>query len=173
MGRGWSSPIVAQGRVYVTDVEVAGHTAWERVLCFDETTGKRLWSHPYAVNYPDWAFDPAAGGPRATPILQDGRVFTLGALGQLFCLDAIKGRVVWEKSLAKEYGVKEFTGITASPLIDDKLLILYICGKPAACVVALDKKSGREAWKALDDSFTYSSPIILYAGGRKQLIVWA
>ena len=172
VGRGWSSPIVAQGRVYVTDVEVAGHTAWERVLCFDETTGKRLWSHPYAVNYPDWAFDPAAGGPRATPILQDGRVFTLGALGQLFCLDAIKGRVVWEKSLAKEYGVKEFTGITASPLIDDKLLILYICGKPAACVVALDKKSGREAWKALDDSFTYSSPIILYAGGRKQLIVW-
>src|SRR6266536_3158866 len=90
----------------------------------------------------------------------------------LFCLEANKGVVVWEKSLAKEYGVKEFTGITASPLIEDKLLILQICAKPTACVVAFDKNSGKEAWRALDDSFTYSSPIILTAGGRKQLIVW-
>jgi outer membrane protein assembly factor BamB len=172
VGRGWSSPVVAQGRVYVTDVELTPPTGRERVLCFDEANGKLLWSHPYAVGYPDWAFDPNAGGPRATPILRGGRLFTLGALGHLFCLDAVKGEVVWEKSLAKEYGVKEFTGITASPLIEDELLILYICGQPAACVVALEKNSGKEAWKALDDSFTYSSPIILTAGGRKQLIVW-
>jgi len=172
VGRGWSSPVVSQGRVYVTDVELTRPKARERVLCFDESTGKLLWSHPYAVDYPDWAFDPNAGGPRATPIIRDGKVFTLGALGQLFCLDAVKGEVVWENNLAKEYQVKEFTGITASPLIEDELLILYICGKPAACVVAFDKHSGKEAWKALDDSFTYSSPIIITAGGRKQLIVW-
>src|SRR5207247_2886 len=143
----WSSPIVSRGRVYVTDVEIAGDTARERVLCFDEAIGKLRWRQQYAADYPDWAFDPNAGGPRATPIIRDGRLFTLGALGHLFCLDAVKGKVVWKKSLAKEYGVKEFTGITASPLIEDKLLILYICGKPAACVVALDKNSGREAWK--------------------------
>jgi outer membrane protein assembly factor BamB len=170
--RGWSSPIVAQGRVYVTDVELADHKARERVLCFDEATGKLLWRHGYAAEYPDWAFDPSAGGPRATPILRAGRLFTLGALGDLFCFDAVKGKVVWQKSLARDYEVKEFTGITASPLIEDDLLILYICGKPAACVVALDRNSGKEAWRALDDSFTYSSPIILTSGGRKQLIVW-
>jgi len=79
VGRGWSSPIVAQLRVYVTDVELDGQTARERVLCFDEVTGKLLWSHLYSVNYPDWAFDPAAGGPRATPIFREGRLFTLGA----------------------------------------------------------------------------------------------
>jgi outer membrane protein assembly factor BamB len=124
------------------------------------------------VDYPDWAFSPDAGGPRATPIIRDGKLFTLGAMGHLVCLDAIKGNAVWGKNLAKEYQVKEFTGITASPLIDDELLILYICGKPAACVVAFDKNSGKEAWKALDDSFTYSSPIVLTAGGRKQLVVW-
>ena len=172
VGRGWSSPVVAQGRVYVTDAQVARPTAKERVLCFDEATGKLRWSHPYAVDYPDWAFDPNGGGPRATPIIRDGKLFTLGALGDLFCLDAVKGDVIWEKSLAKEYGVKEFTGITASPLIEEGLLILQICAKPAACVVAFDKNSGKEAWKALDDSFTYSSPIVLTAGGRKQLIVW-
>src|SRR5262249_43308183 len=70
------------------------------------------------------------------------------------------------------YQVKEFTGITASPLIEGRFLILYICGKPAACVVALDMDSGREAWRALDDSFTYSSPIVVTDSGRRQLIVW-
>jgi outer membrane protein assembly factor BamB len=100
VGRGWSSPVVAQGRVYVTDVQLARPTAKERVLCFDEANGKLLWTHQYAVGYPDWAFDPNAGGPRATPIIRDGTVFTLGALGHLFCLDAAKGRVLWEKSLA-------------------------------------------------------------------------
>jgi outer membrane protein assembly factor BamB len=172
VGRGWSSPVVAQGRVYITDAQVVRPTAKERVLSFDEATGKLLWSHQYAVNYPDWAFDPNAGGPRATPIIRDGRLYTLGALGHLFCLDAAKGKVVWERSLAKDYGVKEFTGITASPLIEDELLILQICAKPAACVVAFDKNTGKEVWKALDDSFTYSSPIILAAGGKQQLIVW-
>jgi outer membrane protein assembly factor BamB len=172
VGRGWSSPVVAQGRAYVTDVELKPPTASERVLCFDQVNGQPLWSHQYAVNYPDWAFSPDAGGPRATPIVRDGKLYTLGALGHLFCLDAASGFVVWEKSLAKEYGVKEFTGITASPLIDEQLLILFICGTPDACVVALDRNSGKEAWRALADSFTYSSPIVLTVGGRKQLIVW-
>jgi outer membrane protein assembly factor BamB len=172
VGRGWSSPVVAQNRVYVTDVLLTPPTAKERVLCFDEANGTLLWTHPYAVDYPDWAFDPNAGGPRATPIAQNGRLFTLGALGDLFCLNAATGDVVWEKNLAKEYGVREFTGITASPLIEDDLLILQICAKPNAGVVAFDKNSGQEAWRALDDSFTYSSPIILTAGGRKQLVVW-
>jgi outer membrane protein assembly factor BamB len=172
VGRGWSSPIVAQGRVYLTDVELAPPSPRERVLCFEEASGRLLWSHPYAVDYPDWALTPDTGGPRATPIIRDGRLFTLGALGDLFCLDAAKGEVVWKKNLAKDYQVKEFTGITASPLIENELLILYLCGKPAACVVAFDRDSGKEAWRALDDSFTYSSPITLAAGGRRQLIVW-
>ncbi|MEK7677560.1 MAG: PQQ-binding-like beta-propeller repeat protein [Verrucomicrobiota bacterium] len=164
VGRGWSSPVVAQGRVYITDVELVGPTARERVLCFAEATGKLLWSHRYAVDYPDWAFDPNAGGPRATPIIRDGKLFTLGALDHLFCLDAVRGEVVWQKNLAKEYQVKEFTGITASPLIEDELLILQICAKPAACVVAFDKNSGKEAWKALDDSFLSNTSTALLRG---------
>jgi outer membrane protein assembly factor BamB len=99
-------------------------------------------------------------------------LFALGALGHLACLEAVTGTVVWENDLAREYQVKEFTGITASPLIEEDLLILYQCGKPAACVVAFDTASGKQVWKALDDPFTYSSPIILTAGGKKQLIVW-
>jgi outer membrane protein assembly factor BamB len=136
VGRGWSSPVVAQGRVFVTDVELKAPDAWERVLCFDETTGKPLWTHRYTVKYPDWAFSPTGGGLRATPIIRDGRIYTLGALGDLFCFDAATGNVVWQKSLAN------------------------------------DKNSGAEVWRALDDAFTYSSPIVITAGGQRQLIVW-
>jgi len=84
----------------------------------------------------------------------------------------VKGDVVWEKSLAKEYGLEPFSGITASPLIEDGLLILYLCGKLGACVLAFEKNSGKEVWRALDDSFTYSSPIVITAGGKRQFIVW-
>lgn len=172
VGRGWSTPVVAQSRVYVTDVQVNKPAAKERVLCFAEATGRLLWRHEYPVDYPDWAFNPNAGGPRATPIVHEGKVYTLGAMGHLFCLGAARGEVIWEKSLAKEYQVKEFTGITASPLIDGQHLILYICGQPEACVIALDRYTGRQAWKALNDSFTYSSPIVLTAGGQRQFVVW-
>jgi outer membrane protein assembly factor BamB len=172
VGRGWSSPIVAGNRVWLTDAEVVDSKARERVLCFDETSGNLLWTHRYDVSYPDWALGPDGGGPRATPIFQDGRVYTLGALGDLICLNANTGEIDWSKSLAKEYDVKEFSGITASPLIEGSLLILYICGKPDACVVALNKDTGAEAWRSLDDMFSYSSPIVISAGGQRQLIVW-
>ena len=172
VGRGWSSPVVARGRVYLTDVEVAGAVATERVLCFDEATGEVVWAHKYTAAYPEWALGADGGGPRATPLVSDGRVYTLGATGRLFCLDAGNGEVVWEKDLAKEYGSEPFSGITTSPLVEGELLILFTFRKPGACVVALDRKTGKEAWRALDESFTYSSPIVVAAGGQKQLIVW-
>jgi outer membrane protein assembly factor BamB len=75
------------------------------------------------------------------------------------------------KNLDKDYQVQEFS-CRASPMIEGDRLILFIGGKPEACVVALDKNSGKEAWKALDDSVTNSSPIVVTAGGKRQLIVW-
>src|SRR5262245_19804565 len=70
VGRGWSSPVVVQGRVYLTDAQVARPVAREQVLCFDATNGEVIWRHSYAVDYPEWAFDPNAGGPRSTPIVR-------------------------------------------------------------------------------------------------------
>ena len=172
VGPGWSSPVVADGRVYVTDVELHPPAATERVLCFQERDGKPLWTHRYAVAYPDWAMDGKAGGPRATPIVRDRKLYTLGATGHFSCLEAGGGNVVWSKNLAADYGVQEFSGITSSPLIEGDLVILYLCGKPDACVVAFDRNTGKEAWRALNDAFTYSSPIIVTGGGKRQLIVW-
>jgi outer membrane protein assembly factor BamB len=173
IGYGLSSPVIAEGRVYLADAKLEKPKARERLHCFDEKTGKLLWTHAYDVSYPDWAFDPTQKpGPNSTPVVKDGKIYTLGMMGDLFCLDAIKGTVIWQKNLMKEYGSKEFTGTTPSPLIEDNLLILAPGIQPGACVMAFDKDTGREVWRVLDDHWTYSSPIVITAGGHRQLIVW-
>jgi outer membrane protein assembly factor BamB len=171
-GWGFSSPVVAQGRVYLADSEVVKPTARERIRCFDEATGKPLWAHAYEVAYEDWAFDPKQEiGPVATPVVENGKVYTLGRVGHLFCFDARKGDVLWQRRLDKDYQVAFAPG-APSPLIEGTLLILFVGGKPGACVVALNKDTGAEAWKALDESLTFSSPIVIASGGKRQLIVW-
>jgi outer membrane protein assembly factor BamB len=175
VGFGWSSPVVAKGRVYLTDSELKKPKAKERVHCFDEKTGKRHWTHSYEVIYPDWAFTPRQEGrPTATPIVQGGKLYTLGSKGDLHCFEAMKGALLWKRNLEKDYQVQEFA-FNASPLIEGGLLILCIGSYPGtnpSWVLALDKNSGKEVWKAANDGLTSSSPIVITAGGKRQLIVW-
>jgi outer membrane protein assembly factor BamB len=172
VGWGWSSPVVAKGRVFVADSLVVEPKPKERLHCFDESTGTALWTHEYEVAYPDWAFDPKQEmGPVATPLVQDGKVYTVGRLDHLYCLDARTGAVIWKRNLEMEYHAELSPG-TPSPLVEGNLLILFVGGKPGACVVALDKDSGKEVWKALDETITPSSPIVITSGGKRQLIVW-
>ena len=95
----------------------------------------------------------------------------MGANGYVHCLDAITGRVIWEKNLWQEYTVEEM-GCRPSPLIEGSLLIVFTGAKPGATVLALEKQTGKEVWKALDDHASNSSPILITSGGRRQLIVW-
>ncbi len=173
VGAGLSSPIVSDGRVIVCDSERKKPQAWERVRCFDEKTGKPLWTHSDEVSYPGWAFDDPnnPAGPDATPIAAGGKVFALGKNAHLVCLDIRDGAVLWHRDLMKDYGLTEFSGTTPSPLIEGNLLILAGGGQPDASVIALDKDNGKEVWRALDDKWTYSSPIVITAGGKRQLIV--
>jgi outer membrane protein assembly factor BamB len=89
----------------------------------------------------------------------------------LHCLDVKNGQVVWKRNLAQTYQVQE-SDTYSSPLIEADKLILSIGGKPSASVLALDKRTGQEIWKALDDPACPSSPIVISAGGIRQLIVW-
>jgi outer membrane protein assembly factor BamB len=170
VGPGWSSPVVARGRVYLTDMRLEKPRAWERIRCFKESTGKPLWSYASEVVYPEWAFIPEhGGGPAATPIVEKGRIYSLGRSGKVDCLDARNGKVIWEKQLKYEIGE---LSCRASPLIEGNLLILFTGAKPGACVIALDKKTGKEVWKSLDETVSNSSPLVIVAGGKRQLIVW-
>jgi outer membrane protein assembly factor BamB len=172
VGWGFSSPVVAQGRVYLSDAEVTPAKSKERLHCFDEATGKPLWTRAYEVTYPVWALDPKQeSGPVATPIVHDGKVYSLGRLGQLTCLDARDGQVLWQRNLEADYKVGWSPG-APSPLVEGDLLIAFIGGKLGAAVVAFHKDTGKEAWKALDESLTFSSPIVVAAAGTRQLIVW-
>lgn len=172
VGWGFSSPVIARGRVYLADSELDVPQAQERLRCWDEVTGQPLWSHAVDVKYEDWAFDPAQEiGPVATPIVQNGKVYTLGRVGNLDCLDARTGEILWQRNLVQDYQVAFAPG-APSPLIEGDQLILFAGGKPDACVIALNKETGKECWKALEESLTFSSPIVITSGGSRQLIVW-
>ncbi len=190
LGGGYAGPAVANGKVYVTDRTlglgarnpsnqfstnaIAGR---ERVLCLDAATGKVIWKHgydcTYAISYPY--------GPRCTPVVSGGKVWTLGAMGDLLCLDAEKGTVLWQKNLPAEYGATvPMWGYSAHPLLDGDKLITLAGGK-GSVVVALDKDTGKEKWRALsmaknpsppNHEIGYCPPVIFQVGKARQLIVW-
>jgi len=142
------------------------------VRCFDAASGKVLWTYAYEVDYPDWAYNAEQnGGPVATPTVVDGKVYALGGNGDALCLNAATGDLLWHRDLAKDDAAAEL-GCRPSPLVDGDRVILCIGGKPGACVVALDLNTGRDVWKALDEPVANSSPILIAAGGQRQLIVW-
>lgn len=172
-GGGFSSPVISGGRVYLIDAELQQPRAWERIRCFDARTGVELWTYRYEVHYDEsWFREGMKDGPRATPILRDGKLYSIGSDTDLVCLDARDGARIWHKTLHKDYELGDHRCITPSPLIEGHLLI-QVCGaKPNACVLAFDKDTGKEVWRALEDRWTYSSPILIQAGGQKQLIVW-
>jgi len=169
IGGGYSGPTVAAGRVYLTD-RLAEPKSVERVLCFDRKTGKRLWVYPYDCPYGRQSYPT---GPRAAVSIDDGRAYALGTTGWLHCLDAATGKLIWRKDLKAEYRIRvPIWGIAAAPLVDGEKVILLIGGADGACVVALDKKTGEQKWRALDDRASYSAPIIVRQAGRRVLVCW-
>jgi outer membrane protein assembly factor BamB len=173
VGGGFSSPVVAQGRVFVSDVELIKPSPRERVHCFDEKTGKVLWVFGYKENYLEWTFVPERGaGPTATPIVEHDRIYVVGAYGYVHCLDVKTGRVIWEKNIGHEYEVAEMS-CRPSPLIEGPLLVVFTGAKPGASVMALEKQTGKEVWKALDDHVSSSTPIVITLADKRQLIVWS
>jgi outer membrane protein assembly factor BamB len=172
VGGGWASPVVSQGRVFVLDVQLTQPTSRERLHCFDEKTGRVLWTFVYETHYAEWTFVPERGaGPTATPIIEDGRIYTVGAYGFVHCLDLKTGKVIWKKDIGRDYTVEEMS-CRPSPLIEGSLLIVFTGAKPGAAVMALDKLTGKEVWKTLSDHVSNSSPIVITSSGRRQLIVW-
>jgi outer membrane protein assembly factor BamB len=154
IGEGFSGPVVAGGRLIlfhrVGDEEV--------VESFNAADGKPQWKTAYATNYRDSYGK--GNGPRATPTVAGDRVYTLGADGVLQCLKLDNGDKVWRKALRDEYKIgKSFFGIGTSPLVEGDRVLVNVGGKNGAGVVAFARDSGKEAWKAVDQDASYSSPV--------------
>ena len=165
---GYSQPTVADGRVYVTD-RLDDREEIERVHCFDFNTGKQIWSYHYPVEYTVGY----KSGPRAAVLIDEGRAYSLGGMGHLYCFDARSGEVIWKRDLATEYHIEmPRWGLAASPLIEGGSLFLQIGGQPDACVVSLDKYTGKELWRAIDDDASYIAPIMIDQAGQRVLVVY-
>jgi len=182
IGAGYSGPAVVGDRVYVTDRQLASGESNpdnpfdrssvagnERVLCLNAADGSILWKHEYECEYTI----SYASGPRTTPVVADGKVYTLGAEGHLFCLDAEDGSVVWSHELKDKYDIPSpVWGFSSSPLLDGDRLICLVGGR-GSVAVAFDKNTGEEIWSALAAAEPgYAPPMIYELGGRRQLIIW-
>jgi outer membrane protein assembly factor BamB len=182
IGAGYSGPAVAGGKAYITDrmlpprgtnsanpFDKRSIPGLERVLCLDESDGKIIWRHeydcPYNVSYP--------AGPRATPLIAQGKVYTLGTEGHLFCFRAATGKELWSRQFKEDFGIETpLWGFSAHPLLDGNKLICLVGGK-GSVAVAFDKETGKELWRALSAREPgYCPPMIYTAAGKRQLIIW-
>ncbi|MCF7973003.1 MAG: PQQ-like beta-propeller repeat protein [Phycisphaerae bacterium] len=169
VGTGYNGPTVAKGRVYVMD-RLTDPSETERILCLDAQTGQTLWDHAYACPYRNIQYK---AGPRASVTIDEDRAFSVGAMANMICLNAISGDLIWERDLKLDYQPKvPIWGFSASPLIYRSLVIVQVGGRDNACLVALDKATGKEVWRQLDSLASYSSPIIMTQANQDVLVCW-
>ena len=167
LGAGYNGPTVANGRVYVMDY--SKEKARERVLCLDWQTGAPRWAFDYPCSYSDFTYE---AGPRASVTIHEGRAYALGAAGNLHCLDADTGEVLWAHDLRSEYKIRmPRWGIAAHPLIESGVMITQIGGAGEACVVAFDAKTGEERWKSFPDEASYAPAIAIEQAGRRLVVM--
>ena len=163
--QGFSGPVVASGKV------ILFHRMENKEIidCLEAQTGKAVWKFDYPTAYrDDFGFDE---GPRATPAIADGRVYTYGAEGELNCTDFATGKSVWRVNARKEFQApKGFFGIACSPLIEGNAVMLIVGGREKAGVVAFDKSNGKILWRATDDEASYASPRAATVAGRRYVL---
>jgi outer membrane protein assembly factor BamB len=173
---GYAGPVVANGKVYLFDYEVTEGTVEnnpgrpvalkgrERVHCIDAATGDVVWTQgdevDYYVSYP--------GGPRATPCVDGNHVYTLGTEGDLTCRRTSDGEVVWHVNYLEKFGTSTpIWGHSSCPLVVGDLVLTMVGGEGTA-VVAFDKATGEEAWRALSSTEPgYASPVAVELDGRQ------
>jgi outer membrane protein assembly factor BamB len=164
VGEGYSSPVVAGGRVVlfhrVGDEEV--------VQCLDAATGKESWKHTTPTSFRDRLGK--GDGPRSTPCVAGGKVYTLSPGGLLLCLNLEDGKKAWQRALLDDYEVPlSFFGVGTSPLVEGELVLVNVGGKDAG-VVAFHKDSGKEVWKATSQGASYASPVAATLDGVRRIL---
>ncbi len=165
IGAGWSGFAVARG-LAVTQ-EQRGNR--EMVVAYSLSDGTPKWSHGDEANFESTI---AGDGPRATPTISHGRVFTLGSTGLLNCLDLETGRAIWRRDIAADNSSPQPDfGRSSSPLVVDELIVISAGGSAGRSLVAYRRDTGEPAWHAGDDIASYSSPVLATLAGVRQIVV--
>jgi outer membrane protein assembly factor BamB len=164
IGVGFASFVAADGRIFTIE-QRRDH---EVVASYDAATGREVWTNEWRAAYRDHTGD----GPRATPTWHAGRIYALGAEGDLRVLDARTGKLVWEKNILQDNDARNLSwGMSASPLIVDDKVIVLPGGGAGKSVVAYHKDTGARVWSVLDDRQAYTAPMVVTLAGKRQLIV--
>jgi outer membrane protein assembly factor BamB len=165
LGAGWSGFAVSRG-IAVTQ-EQRGER--EMVVAYSLADGKPRWAHGDVAHYVSTI---AGEGPRATPTIAGGRVFTLGSTGILNCLDLESGKALWRRDIASDnQSPQPDWGRSSSPLVVDELVIVSAGGAAGRALVAYNRDTGEPVWHAGDDAASYSSPILATLAGVRQIVV--
>jgi outer membrane protein assembly factor BamB len=165
VGGGYASVTIANGRVFTIEQRRND----EVVAAYDFSTGQELWSHRWPARFEEAMGGP---GPRATPVWHEGRVYALGATGELHVLEDATGRLIWKKNILQENSAGNLQwAMAASPLIVDDKVIVLPGGSSGNSVVAYHKVTGEPVWRALGDKQAYTSPIEATLAGRRQILV--
>ena len=167
-GIGHASPVVSGTRVYV----FSRIGEQEAVTAYDIATGKHVWRQAYDAPY---QVNPAATthgkGPKSTPLIHRGHVYTLGIDGTLSALDAADGRVLWRKDFKREFPrTSPEYGAAMSPIGEGSLVIAHVGGNQNGALTAFDGDSGAEKWTWKGDGPAYASPVVATLGGTRQLV---
>jgi outer membrane protein assembly factor BamB len=163
IGPGWSS-FAVQGDLLYTQEQRGSD---EVVACYRVSTGAPVWTHRDTARF--WESN-AGAGPRATPTLSGGRLYSFGATGIVNALDAVSGAVVWSRNAGTDTGVKvPEWGFASSPLViaNDDLVVVAAAGKLAAYNIA----TGEPRWFGPDGKYGYSSPHLVMIDGGKQIVL--
>jgi outer membrane protein assembly factor BamB len=167
IGSGYASFSIARGRAFT----IEQRRAQEVVTAYDVATGRELWAIGWNGEFKEWM---GGDGPRATPSWADGRVYALGALGELRCLDERTGAVVWRVNILDDNAASNLPwGMAASPLVVDDLVVVLPGGPAGRSIVAYDRATGKRRWSALNDKAAYSAPMLVTIGGVRQILVLA
>lgn len=138
-------------------------------MAYDLKTGREKWAQSWDAEFRE---SMGGDGPRATPTWDEGRLYVLGATGELYCFDAASGRTIWHLNILDDNNAKNLEwGMSAAPLVLDEKLIVLPGGGSGKSVVAYDKLTGKPIWKSLSDKQAYTSPLKAELAGLKQIII--
>lgn len=165
VGEGYASFVFAGGKAFT----IEQRQNQEVVAAYDMADGREIWSHASDVRFSE---SMGGDGPRATPTWHDGRLYALGAEGELKCLAAETGRLLWSKNILRENGAPNLQwAMSASPLVMDEKVIVLPGGSDNKSVVAYDRITGNLVWQALPDKQSYTSPMLVTLAGERQILV--
>ena len=166
IGAGYASFVAARGRAYT--IEQRGPN--EVVAAYDVRSGRELWKQAWRGDFREVM---GGDGPRATPTLSAGFLYVLGAEGELRCLEASSGQVIWRTNILEDNGASNVQwGMSAAPLVVDDTVIVLPGGSGGRSIVAYDRRTGERVWSAENDRAAYASPMLVTLAGTRQILVF-